>query len=120
MFKKQNFTRKATAIWTGSDFPAYGILFGWMTATRLSCPYWMNQTKSFRLKHGKKWFDYHCQFLPHEHVFRKNRSAFCKNIVKHSEHPPRMNGHQVWDHVSKISKTTDHSGKSNMHRISHN
>jgi len=44
-----------------SDFPVYGMLSAWMTVDRLSCPYYMEKTKSFRLKHGKKhsWFDYH-------------------------------------------------------------
>jgi len=52
-----------------------------MTADRLSCSHSMEKTKSFRLKHGNKhyWFDCHRQFLPMDHTFRRNKSAFSKN-----------------------------------------
>jgi len=113
---------KAAVIWTISDFRAYGMLSGWMTVGRLSCPSCMEQTKSFKLKHGRKhsWFDCHYQFLQHTHVFRKNKSVFYKNKVEHSEPPPRLNEHQVWDRISKIPKTTDHSRKSSVYGVSHN
>ena len=64
--KKQNFVMKAAILWTISDFPAYGMLSGWLTAGRLACPYCMEHTKLFRLKYGKKhsWFDCDRQFLP--------------------------------------------------------
>ena len=32
--RKQNFTMKVAVIWIISDFPAYGLLSGWMTAGR--------------------------------------------------------------------------------------
>ena len=113
---------RAAVIWTVSDFLAYSMLSGWMTADRLSCPYCMDHTTSLRLKHGKKhsWFDCHCQFSPHDHVFRKNKSAFYKNRVEHSKPPPSLNGHQMRDHVSKMPKITDHSGKTSMYGIAHN
>lgn len=37
----QNFQMKAALLWTISDFPAYGMLFGWSTHGRMSCPYCM-------------------------------------------------------------------------------
>ncbi|CAH9124646.1 unnamed protein product [Cuscuta epithymum] len=38
---KHNFVLKAALMWTISDFPAYGMLSGWQTAGKLSCPYQM-------------------------------------------------------------------------------
>jgi len=66
---KQNFTLKAVLIWTISDFPSYGMLSGWSTHGRLSCPHCMDETESFQLKHGRKpcWFDCHRRFLPAQH-----------------------------------------------------
>ncbi|XP_019266462.1 PREDICTED: uncharacterized protein LOC109243903 [Nicotiana attenuata] len=63
---KQNFNLCTNLMWTINDFPAYGILSGWMTAEKLACPYCMKNGKAFTLKHGRKqsWFDCHRQFLP--------------------------------------------------------
>ena len=51
---KNNFVMKAALLWTVNDFPAYGMLFGWMTSGRLVCPYCMENTKAFNLKYGGK------------------------------------------------------------------
>lgn len=58
---KQNFQMKAALMWTISDFPAYGMLSGWSTAGRLSCPYCMDKSKAFWLKYSRKqsFFDCH-------------------------------------------------------------
>ena len=111
--RKQNFTMKVAVIWTISDFPAYGMLSGWMTAGRLACPYCMENTKSFRLKHGNKqcWFDCHRQFLPMDHMFRRNKSAFSKNKEDYSPPPPRLSGEEMWNRVSLLPKASDHQGK---------
>ena len=47
---RTNFTMRAVLLWTISDFPAYGMLSGWMTHWRLSCPYCMGSTNAFQLK----------------------------------------------------------------------
>ncbi|AAF79786.1 T32E20.16 [Arabidopsis thaliana] len=46
---------------TINNFPAYGMLYGWTTHGRLSCPYYQDTINAFQLKHGKKscWFDCH-------------------------------------------------------------
>jgi len=36
---QQNFVMRAALMWTISGFPAYGMLSGWTTHGRLSCPY---------------------------------------------------------------------------------
>ncbi|XP_016571056.1 uncharacterized protein LOC107868969 [Capsicum annuum] len=69
---KQNFNLWAVLIWTISDFPSYRMLSGWMTTGKLACPYCMENTKSFTLKHSRKnyWFDCHHWFLAMDHEFR--------------------------------------------------
>ena len=37
--RKQNFMMRAALMWTINDFPTYGMLFGWGTNGRLTCPY---------------------------------------------------------------------------------
>ncbi|XP_057247447.1 uncharacterized protein LOC130589853 [Beta vulgaris subsp. vulgaris] len=106
---KQSFQMKVALLWTVSDFPAYGILSGWTTAGKLACSYCMENTKAFTLKNGGKqsWFDYHRQFLSHNHVFRKNKSAFRKDTVENSSPPPRLSGEEVSNRVSLLPKTTE-------------
>ncbi|MBW1279351.1 hypothetical protein KYD79_26520, partial [Escherichia coli] len=76
--RKKNFTMRAVLMWTISDFPAYGMLSGWTTHGRLSCPYCQNETDAFQLKNGGKscWFDCHRRFLPMNHPYRGNRRLF--------------------------------------------
>ncbi|XP_060182916.1 uncharacterized protein LOC132612852 [Lycium barbarum] len=52
ILRKQNFNLRAALMWTINDFPAYRMLFGWMTAGKLACPHCMENTKSFTLKNG--------------------------------------------------------------------
>ena len=80
----QNFNMKVALMWTISDFPAYGMLSGWSTHGKLACPYCLDSTKSFVLKHGGKccWFDCHRRFLPMDHSFRRQRDAFLKNKIE--------------------------------------
>nr|GEY20485.1 hypothetical protein [Tanacetum cinerariifolium] len=53
-FKRQNFQLKATLMWIVNDFLAYGMLSGWSTHGKLSCPYFMEKSKAFTLKHGRQ------------------------------------------------------------------
>ena len=75
---KNNFTMRAVLLWTISDFPAYGMLSGWTTHGRLSCPYCLGSTDAFQLKNGRKscWFDCHRRFLPLAHPYRRNKTLF--------------------------------------------
>ena len=109
IFRKENFTMRAALMWTIGDFPAYGMLSGWMTAGRLTCPYCMELTKSFFLKNGRKhcWFDCHRQFLPSDHPFRNSRNGFKKNTRETSMAPPRLFGDQLWERIHFNPKITD-------------
>ena len=88
---------KAALMWTINDFSAYDMLSGWSTARKLACLYCMERMKAFCLEHGGKntWFDCHRQFLPFDHVFRRNNDAFQKNKVDRSESPLRLKGDKI-------------------------
>ncbi|XP_060182571.1 uncharacterized protein LOC132612291 [Lycium barbarum] len=106
---KQNFNMRVALMWTINDFPAYGMLSGWMTAGKLACPCCMENTKSFTLKHEGKnsWFDCHRQFLPMDHEFRSMRNAFRKNKTEHDLPPPTLSGEQIWERVRDLPKVTE-------------
>ena len=61
VFLKQIFNLRASLIWTINDFYTYGMLSGWMIVGKIACPYCMENTKSFTLKHDRKncCFDCH-------------------------------------------------------------
>jgi hypothetical protein len=107
--KSQNFQMKAALMWTINDFPAYGMLSGWSTAGRLSCPYCMEQTKAKRLENGQKttFFGCHRQFLAMDHPFRRNKKNFTKNEQEHTPPPKILSGDEVWERVSKIPKVPE-------------
>ena len=91
---KENFQMRAVLMWTISDFPAYGMLSGWTTHGRLSCPYCQDNTDAFQLKHGRKtcWFDCHRRFLPPDHPYRRSRNLFTKNKRVFDSPPPEICG----------------------------
>ncbi|XP_074324318.1 uncharacterized protein LOC141661233 [Apium graveolens] len=69
-----NFVMKATLLWTISDFPAYGMLSGWSTYGRMSCPICLGDVRGFQLKHGGKVSYYGTSrvFLEPNDPLRKN------------------------------------------------
>ncbi|XP_023639601.1 uncharacterized protein LOC111830945 [Capsella rubella] len=99
--KKQNFNMRAVLMWTISDFPAYGMLSGWTTHGRLSCPYCMERTDAFQLKNGRKpcWFDCHRRFLPLHHPYRKNKKWFRKNKVVRVPPPSYVSGNYLLEQI---------------------
>lgn len=94
---RKNFTMRAVLMWTISDYPAYGMLSGWTTHGRLSCPYCMNRTDAFQLKHGRKtsWFDCHRRFLPIYHSYRGNKRLFKRNKVVRTPAPVYLSGEEL-------------------------
>ncbi|XP_048627981.1 uncharacterized protein LOC106359087 [Brassica napus] len=99
--QQQNFNMRAVLMWTISDFPAYGMLSGWTTHGRLSCPYCMDRTDAFQLKNGRKscWFDCHRRFLPPHHTYRKNKKLFRKNKVVHVPPPVMQPGATLLEQI---------------------
>ncbi|XP_019230115.1 PREDICTED: uncharacterized protein LOC109211070 [Nicotiana attenuata] len=106
---KQNFRLRAALMWTINDFPAYGMLSRWSTAGKLACPTCMEDTKVFTLKHGGKntWFDCHRRFLPMDHEFRKNSSAFMKNQTDYEEPPSVLSPEEIWNRVRDLPKVAE-------------
>jgi len=107
--KKNFFDMRAALMWTINDFPAYGMLSGWSTHGRLSCPVCMERTKAFQLKYSRKpsFFDCHRRFLPMDHCYRKNKKAFRKRHVEASLPPPILTGDQIWDRVRNFRRIVD-------------
>ncbi|CAA7029818.1 unnamed protein product [Microthlaspi erraticum] len=101
---QQNFVMRAVLMWTISDFPAYGMLSGWTTHGRLSCPYCQDDTNAFQLKHGQKtcWFDSHRRFLPASHPYRYKESWFLKNKVVYDTPPPEVDGLDILEELEDV------------------
>lgn len=80
-----------------------------MTAGKLACRYCMENSKAFTLKYGRKnsWFDYHLQFLPMDHEFRRMKNAFRKNKIENDLPLPILSGHQIWERVFNLPKVTN-------------
>ena len=98
---KQNFNMRVVLMWTISDFPAYGMLSGWTTHRRLSCPYCMGRTDAFQLKKGRKpcWFDSHRRFLPLHHPYRRNKKRFRKNKIVRLPPPSYISGTDLFEQI---------------------
>jgi len=71
-------------MWTINDFPIYEMNFGWSTHRKLVCPYCMEYNKTFTsINSGKiSFFNFHRQFLPMDHKYRKNKKDFFVGIVE--------------------------------------
>jgi hypothetical protein len=106
---KENFVMRVYLMWTINDFPAYGMLSGWMTQGKLACPYCMEDTKAFTLECGGKnsWFDCHRRFLLTNHSFRRSKRSFIKNNDEKDSPPKMLSGNDVWEAVCDYPKVTD-------------
>jgi hypothetical protein len=52
--RKHNFVMRVALIWPINDFPAYGMVSGWSTHGKLTCPYYMENNKAFMLTNRGK------------------------------------------------------------------
>ena len=91
-------------MWIIIDFPGYAMLSGWSTAGRLASPYCMGHLEAFTLlKSGKQsWFDTHRNFLPANHIFRRNRYAFRKHMVVTTTIPPILSGNDILHLITNL------------------
>lgn len=92
---KQNFTMRASVLWTISDFPGYANLSGWSTKGALACPICNKDTQSLWLKHSGK----HCymgtrRFLEKDHQFRKDSRCF-DGTEEFRDPPARQTGSSI-------------------------
>ena len=91
-------------MWTISDFPAYAMLSGWSTAGRTACPYCKEDSDAFTLTKGRKqsWFDNHRKFLPPNHAFRRNKTAFRKNRTITKTCPATCSGDEILEQIEHL------------------
>ncbi|GLT51255.1 hypothetical protein SLA2020_246760 [Shorea laevis] len=103
-FRHEHFIMRAALMWTITDFPGYGMLSGWSTHGRLSCPYCQENSKAFHLPNGRKisFFDCHRQFLPPDHPFRRNRNDFKKGQVENLAPPERLSGDDIHRQILQL------------------
>ena len=64
----------------------------------------MGHSETFTLsKSGKKsWFDTHRKFLPVDHIFRRNRYDFHKNMVVTATTPPILSGNEILHLITNL------------------
>jgi len=69
----------------------------------------MNNSKSFGLDNGRKfsWFDCHCQFLPKDHAYRRNKNSFLNNQIEYSQPPFMLSTDDVWEQIAYFPKVTE-------------
>ncbi|KAL2227751.1 UNVERIFIED_CONTAM: hypothetical protein Sindi_2133800 [Sesamum indicum] len=96
------FIMPAALMWTVKDLPAYGMAYGWSTAGIMGYPIYMDDTRTFHLQHGRKacYFDYHRQFLPEHHPYRRNKKPSRKimsNLKLHVRGDKRPDKDRPWD-----------------------
>jgi len=96
-------------MWTINDFPTYAMFSGWGTKRKLACPYCMEDTKAFTLKHGGKssWFNCHQQFLPTNHSFGNSQRRFLKKRALMDGPPYVLNENELWEILRDFPKVTD-------------
>ncbi|CAN6829086.1 unnamed protein product [Brassica oleracea] len=115
---KENFQMRAVLMWTISDFPAYGMLSGWTTHGRLSCPYCQDDTDAFQLKNGRKtcWFDCHRRFLPPDNTYRRSKTSFTKNKQVFDGPPEEVSGKDLLKQFRyfDVEMTPDVGGHENI------
>lgn len=94
---RHNFLMKVALMWTINAFSAYGMLSGWTTASRIGCPICMERSKTFKTLNFHKicYFDFHHQFLPLNHAYRRNKKSFKKGWVETSPPPPCLSSLDV-------------------------
>ena len=126
IYRKENFQLRAALMWTISDFPAYGMLSGWSTHGKLSCPYCIEHNKAFRLKHeGKITFFYcHRRFLPMDHPYRYQSDKFLKGVTEWLPYLPRRSGSEMLFEVSNFTeghfRSSSHNDKIPGFGVKHN
>ncbi|XP_058763128.1 uncharacterized protein LOC131636533 [Vicia villosa] len=109
---KEMFQMRAALFCTISDFPGLDNLSGWNTHTLLACPSCMFDTKSKRLRFGKKnCFMGHRQYLPPDHKYRCNTKSF-DGCEEHSLAPLQMSGSDTLRQIEEYLKKAHDEGTS--------
>ncbi|XP_057984552.1 uncharacterized protein LOC110654254 [Hevea brasiliensis] len=102
--KKNNFNMRVALLWTISDFPVYSMLSDWSIASKTTYPYCREDSDAFTLTKGGKqsWFENHHKFLPADHPFRRNKTAYRKNKTITKSAPPILFGEEILEQIEHL------------------
>src|SRR4051812_38091597 len=96
--KKNFFDIRAALMWTINDFPAYGMLSGWSTHEKLSCPVCMDLTEAIQIKYNREPIFLYCprSFPPRKPRLQRNKKRFKKRCVRTCTPPPIIRGYYIY------------------------
>ncbi|XP_074323114.1 uncharacterized protein LOC141660053 [Apium graveolens] len=98
-FKKESFILRGILLWTISDYPALGNLSGNIIKGYNACVVCVDKTKATRLATYKKMVVMrHRRWLPRNHPYRRQKSAFDNTMEKLSE-PIPLTGEEVLERL---------------------
>ena len=104
----QMFQLHAALLWTINDFPAYANLSSWSTKGALACPNCNKETRSFRLKNGRKYcYMGHRRFLIPSHNFRRDRVSF-DGTREQKGKPKSLSGSELLQQLNDIQMITEY------------
>ncbi|XP_074354744.1 uncharacterized protein LOC141693509 [Apium graveolens] len=102
-FKKESFILRGILLWTISDYPALGNLSGNIIKGYNACVVCVDKTKATRLATYKKTVVMrHRRWLPRNHPYRRQKSAFDNTMEKLSE-PIPLTGEEVLERVLPLA-----------------
>jgi len=102
-YGSEMFDMHAAILWTISDFPGIGTLFGWNTHTGLACPRCNFDTTPKKLiKGGKFCFMSHRRWLDGRHRFRLARMRF-DGTIENRNPPLAISGYDVLQQVQNLN-----------------
>ncbi|KAM3386984.1 hypothetical protein ACQJBY_010090 [Aegilops geniculata] len=115
--EQKTFKLRAAVLWTINDFPALGMIASYMVHGDYACPPCGANVWTKRLKYGKKaCFMGHRRFLPPDHEFRNDASAFDGTTENRTE-PITYYGRSVLDDIAAcgdFSTSKTYKGKSSL------
>lgn len=101
-YKKESFLLRGILLWTISDYPALGNLSGNVVKGYNSCTTCADQTKSTRLVNYKKTVVMrHRRWLPRNHPYRRQKTAFDNTVEKLSA-PSPLTGEEVLERLQPL------------------
>ncbi|XP_074362909.1 uncharacterized protein LOC141703230 [Apium graveolens] len=101
-YKKESFMLRGILLWTISDYPALGNLSGNVIKGYNACTICIDETKATRLVNYRKTVIMrHRRWLPHNHPYRRQTSAF-DNTVEKGVAPVPLTGEEVFQRVQYL------------------
>jgi hypothetical protein len=76
------FLMREALMWTINDFPAYEMVFGWITHGKLACPYCMENIKAFTLTNRGKTFFFTATSVSYQRITSTERTTMIFLLAK--------------------------------------